>query len=1448
MLRKITLSLAFIAATFIANAQQRESNTLTEKEIREMTWVEAMQDYRVNFNTVVDKFNKAHRGVPYEKGHGIKQFRRWEYMMGQRVNENGVRPHPGLLYQAIQSQNNQSSVEYGDWSSMGPFDAPSNGGIGRINNVAFHPKHNDTIYAGAPAGGLWVSYDDGQSWQTFTDELTNIGVSDLAIDPEHPDTMYLATGDRDAADTYSFGLLKSTDGGVTWSSTGLSFNVNQNYRIGRVVVHPDSTNIVIAATNGGVYRSTNYGSTFTLEKTGAFYGITMGRGDTVYATTSGSSPKIYRSADAGDSWTQLTNGLPTSGKYRCEVAVSGTPGKLYVVYGDSNYGYGGVYRSTNGGNNWTLMSSTPNIMGWANDGSGTGGQAWYDLSIACDPNSSNTIYVGGVNIWKSTNGGSTWSIVGHWYGAGSTPYVHADHHHAIFRPNTSQLYVGTDGGVYKSTNGGSSWSHLNDGMNITQYYKISQSTSDSAVVLAGAQDNGSHLRSSTYNWSEVTGGDGMDNGVDAVNDNLMYTSIYYGSFYKSTNGGSFFSSINTLSASGSGNWVTPFQVDPVTTNTAYAGFKKLWKTTNAGASWSATSTNNVNGNSNIDEFEVAPSNTNYIYALIDQGVYKSTNGGSTWSTITPSGSLSPGNNVLGIAIDPNDEDHIAIAISGFNSNKKAMESFNGGQTWTNISSGLPNVPATAVVFEGNNSDGIYVGTDIGVYYKSSTYPSWVSFNQNLPNVIISDLEIYEDEALLRIGTYGRGVWQSPLMLGLSAPPVAAFSADPVSTCGLGDTIQLADNSSGQPTTWHWQITPSTYNFVGGTSDSSQFPKVVFTATGTYTVTLTASNNYGTDDTTQFQAISVGGATLPFVEDFENGLSGWEINNPDNSTTWSITTVGGTSPGSNAMMLDHYAYSNVGVVDELISPPLDFSNDTLVTLSFEYASAYYSSNYFDSLKVYASDDCGTSWSELAAWSSKNTSFSTAGAITSSFVPNNASKWCHGATGMSCPSIDLDAYSGMSGVKIKFVSINGYGNNMFIDNINITGQGQLAPVASFSGDSAACTGQTLNFFDFTTPTPSSRTWYFQGGTPATSSAPNPSVTYANPGSYDVKLVVANAAGADSLTLANYVTITQAPIASVALSVSATTVCTNDSIYASATGTNGGSSPTFDWFINGTLVFSGATSYAGALTSTVPGGSYLLKVQMTSTEDCVFDKVVADSVTLIVNPLPAVTLSSQGYVCELDGPQQLSGGTPAGGIYSGTGVTNDSIFPSVAGVGSHWIYYTYTDATTGCSNTKQRTMSVQPAPGKPTVSQDATTGELVAGTPAGSYSYEWLDANMDPIAGATSATYMPTANGDYYAKIISNIQCSNVSDVYSVNNIGLDEELLEGFEIFPNPATNLLTIRTTGEAELRVIDAAGRTVLVTNITGSLDLDVQGWARGAYMVQLIKGDVIETLPVMLK
>ena len=283
--------------------------------------------------------------------------------------------------------------------------------------------------------------------------------------------------------------------------------------------------------------------------------------------------------------------------------------------------------------------------------------------------------------------------------------------------------------------------------------------------------------------------------------------------------------------------------------------------------------------------------------------------------------------------------------------------------------------------------------------------------------------------------------------------------------------------------------------------------------------------------------------------------------------------------------------------------------------------------------------------------------------------------------------------------------------------------------------------------------------------------------------------------------------------------------------------------NWVLNGTVVASNTTSYA----NTFQNGD-VLTVRLTSSDDCVANPIVADSVTFTVNSLPQVSLGSQGYVCELDGPQALSGGQPAGGIYSGAGVVNDSIYPSTAGVGSHWIYYTYTDASTGCSNTKQRAISVQPAPSQPTVTQNPTSGELEAGTPAGTFTYQWLDANMDPIAGATNATYLPAANGTYYVRIFSNILCSNVSDAYTVVNIGLDEELLSAIQIYPNPAQTKVQIALQGEAQVRIVDAAGREVYNNWVAQRTSIDVQDWARGAYIVQTIQGTESVHIPLILQ
>ena len=481
-------------------------------------------------------------------------------------------------------------------------------------------------------------------------------------------------------------------------------------------------------------------------------------------------------------------------------------------------------------------------------------------------------------------------------------------------------------------------------------------------------------------------------------------------------------------------------------------------------------------------------------------------------------------------------------------------------------------------------------------------------------------------------------------------------------------------------------------------------------------------------------------------------------------------------------------------------------------------------------MYVSDDCGSTWDLVAAYDGSDASFTTAGAVTSAFAPADSTYWCHGSSSVTCPTIDLDAYSGTAGVRVKFVAVNGYGNNLYLDNINISGQAQFPPVAAFTGDTAGCTGKTLQFYDYTAPSAASRMWSFQGGTPSTSTSANPSVTYATSGTYDVKLVVANAAGVDSVVLSNYVTIINAPSAGIALtsSVSAA-LCNGDSATFTATPTNGGLNPTINWILNGSVVASNTFTYGGTFAN-----NDVLKVEMISADDCVANPVVADSTILSVNSLPAVTLGSQGYVCELDGPKLLSGGQPAGGVYSGSGIVNDSIYPASAGVGSHWVYYTYTDVTTGCSRTKQRAISVQPAPSKPTVSQN-TTGELEAATPAGTFTYEWLDANMNPISGANGATFLPQSNGDYYVRIVSNIQCSNVSDAYSVMNIGLSEALTSGWSVYPNPAQKVLTLRVEGAADVRLLDASGRLVYSGRVSGEAQLDVQDWARGTYVLQII-------------
>ena len=811
------------------------------------SWVNKMHDTTENFYSIQQEFNNYWQNKTYERGKGYKAFRRWEWFTEPRVYPTGnlklgsrakafeefekyLAQNP-LLAQKINATTATSST--GNWTAMGPFGSPIGGDAGRLTFIRFMPGNTNTIFVGTGAGGLWVSTNAGSTWQTNTNNLSVLGCSDLAINPLNTNIMYLATGDIDAGDTYSTGVLKSLDGGLTWNTTGLNWAVSTSRRIGRLLINPITPNVLFAATSQGLFRSNNSGTNWSLLKSGNFKDMEYKPGDTstVYAVTSGS---FYRSLTGGAtpaSFTLVNSGISTAGVRMCISVTPADPNYIYILSSASDNSFGALFRSTNSGTNFTTMSTSPNIFGWDPSGSDSGGQGWYDIACGVSPTNKDEIICGGVNTWKSLDGGATWNLNTHWYGGGA-PYVHADLH-AVEYINGTTCYLGTDGGIARTTNSGATWTTINGQMNIAQSYRIGQSTTTANYVLSGHQDNGTNLLNGTT-WTEVYGGDGMDCFVDRTNNNVMVESYVEGDFNLTNNGGASWSNI-TNGLIGTGAWVSPIIQSPHVANTYYCGYQQVFKTTNKGTLWTQMGT--INSSGDILSLAAAPSNSLVLYAASSANIYKTTNGGSTWTSITtglPSGSAQ----ITRIAVDNTDANNVFVTFSGYSAADKVYSSTNGGSTWTNISSGLPNLPANCIIYVNNSNDAIYVGTDVGVYYRDGSMNSWTPFMTGLPNVIVNDLEIFYPTNKLRAATYGRGIWQSDLFSDPTAVPNANFSSAFSSAC-INTPFVLNDQSSGSPTTWSWTLTGAI-----PASSSVKNPTMTFTATGVYTVSLIATNVNG----------------------------------------------------------------------------------------------------------------------------------------------------------------------------------------------------------------------------------------------------------------------------------------------------------------------------------------------------------------------------------------------------------------------------------------------------------------------------------------------------------------------------------------------------------------------------------------------------------------------------
>ncbi len=690
------------------------------------------------------------------RGTGYKQFQRWLWERKFHVDENGYFvPLQTEWNNFLAARNSMRSeaVAAANWTPLGPsgwtHTSGWNPGTGRLTALAIHPANQNIIYVGSPGGGLWKSINAGTSWTPLTDDnALRMSIFGLAIDPLDQNVLYAATDN-------SAGVMKSLNAGVSWGPTGAG-PLNSSGRQMKILIHPTSTNIVFAAASNGIWRSVNGGTNWTQVHTGSKEDIEFKPDDLNIMYSSGQN--VALSTDNGLTWTVLTaaDGISTTGRTLLAVSAA-DPNVVYAVQASGNL-FGRLYRSSDAGDNFiTTVTGSPatgtNYFGYEASGTGTGGQGTYDMGIDVSPTNANDVYIAGIIVWRSTNGGTSFIAQTEWFYPNGRGYNHADVHGLFWIGNI--LYSISDGGLYKSLDNADNWTDLSTGLTIRQFYRMANSQVNPNVITGGAQDNGSVTRQMSGNWGDWLGADGMEGLVSPTDPLKIWGTSQGGAIYRSTNGGV---SYSNLSQPSNGQWVTPLYMHPTNETILYGGWTGVWKSVNSGTNWTNISIGVIT--QTLADLAVAPSDPNYIYASNGSTLWVTTNDGATWATRSAPATIND------IAIDPTDPNKIWIACnSGTN---RVLVSTNAGASFTNISANLPAIVARAVVVDDKTPRGIYVGMNIGVFYKQEPDPNWTDYSANLPLVGINELEIQKATEKIRVATYGRSIWESDV--ATVAPP------------------------------------------------------------------------------------------------------------------------------------------------------------------------------------------------------------------------------------------------------------------------------------------------------------------------------------------------------------------------------------------------------------------------------------------------------------------------------------------------------------------------------------------------------------------------------------------------------------------------------------------------------------------------------------------------------
>ncbi|WP_408030517.1 fibronectin type III domain-containing protein [Tenacibaculum xiamenense] len=683
------------------------------------------------------------------KGSGYKPFKRWEYNVQSMLLPDGTIPSAQYLYETniTEHQKFAASGNTSNWTSTGPMTSPT--GQGRVNVAIVDPNNPNIYYVGAPAGGLWKSVDKGISWEPLTDHLPAIGVSGIVVDPNDSNIIYISTGDDDARDTYGLGVFKSIDGGKTWKTNAKYTPEIDPYSIGgELFMHPNNSNILWSATSNGLYKTLDAGNNWTRVLDGNIKDLRLkpNNPDVLYVINwiIGHGVKLSKSTDGGLTFTDKTAGIPVELERTVIDVTPAAPENLYVFSANvltSETG-GILYKSENAAESFVELNRNLLLTR----------QSWYDWAMAVSDVNPEHIAIGAIWGKISKDGGRTFR---------SARYGHADVHFLGY--NKGELFCGNDGGFITHDVNGTFRDH-SKGLNIGQYYKVNFAdlyNVDTDVIIGGTQDNGGQIFKNRI-WKNWHGADGMDCAIGSGNEGLIYGLMQHGEklFYGRDLGEYYGGSIAKPADEKSTLWVVASDINGK--DEMYVGYNALYKANIASGKFEKL--HDFGGI--ILSFIIDDNNDNIIYALVttdsnvtsyESMLFKSIDGGKTFSVFHDDV-----DSIEDMELSQDGSNTIWFTTKTRNGEEKLYKANTAGQTASEVTLVSNDLPKNINVIKHQPyTNNLFLGTRYGLFYKNGEKP-WELYNNNLPNVPIRDLEISAEDKIIVAGTYGRGVWKSPI--------------------------------------------------------------------------------------------------------------------------------------------------------------------------------------------------------------------------------------------------------------------------------------------------------------------------------------------------------------------------------------------------------------------------------------------------------------------------------------------------------------------------------------------------------------------------------------------------------------------------------------------------------------------------------------------------------------